>query len=134
MPRVAFTGVEVALVFLDRFYTLLPPTPPAHPRPRTFCTLPENSSTAFQHFVPAPNSLAEDEVRAHVSMFDPAKNDGYYQLGLEAAAFIRRSIEGEGAMFQSTVVGSETESAIDRDKGSSPQVDIGTEEARDLLL
>jgi len=119
-------------ILFRTFYTLLPPMPPAHPQPRTFCTLPENPSSAFQHFVPAPNTLAEDEVRAHVSMFDPAKNDGYYQLGLEAAALIRQSIEDEGAVFQSTVVGSETENPIDRDKGSSPQADISME--KDLLL
>ena len=134
MPRIALIGVEIALALLDRFYTLLPATPPAHPRPRTFCTLPETSSSAFQHFVPAPNTLAEDEVRAHVSMFDPEKNDGYYQLGLEAAAMIRRSIEDERAVFQSTLVGSETENLIDQNKASSPQADISTDEARDLLL
>jgi hypothetical protein len=131
MPRMAFTGFEFALALLDRFYTLLPPAPLAHPQPRTFCTLPETSSSAFQHFVPAPNTLAEDEVRAHVGMFDPGKNDGYYQLGLEAAAVIRRSIEENGAVFQSTDVGSDTENPID---GSSPQADMSKDEARDLLL
>jgi len=134
VPRIAFTGVEFGLALLDRFYTLLPPTPPAHPQPRTFCTLPETSSSAFQHFVPATNTLAEDEVRAHVNMFDPEKNDGYYQLGLEVAALIRRSIEDEVAAFQSTVVGSDTENPTDRNKGSSPQADMSTDGAEDLLL
>jgi len=116
-------------VLFRTFYTLLPPTPPTHPQPRTFCTLPETSSSAFQHFVPALNTLAEDEVRAHVNMFDPGKNDGYYQLGLEAAAVIRRSIEDKGAVSQSTV---DTENTID---GSSPQADMSKDdEARDLLL
>ncbi|KAI9466936.1 hypothetical protein BJY52DRAFT_1110271 [Lactarius psammicola] len=118
-------------ILFRTFYTLLPPNPPAHPQPRTFCTLPETSSSAFQHFFPAPNTLAEDEVRAHVGMFDPGKNDGYYQLGLEAAALIRRSIEDRGAVFQNTVVGSDTENPIE---GSSPQVGKSTDEARDLLL
>lgn len=134
MPRIAFTRVEVALALLDRFYTVIPPTPPAYPQQRRFCTLPESSSSAFQHFVPAPNTLAEDEVRAHVSMFDPGKNDGYYQLGLEAAALIRQIVQDEGAVPQSTVVGSETENPIDQNKESSPEVDMSTDEGRDLLL
>ncbi|KAH9049123.1 hypothetical protein EDB84DRAFT_1261390 [Lactarius hengduanensis] len=121
-------------ILFRMFYILLPPTPPAHPQPRTFCTLPETSSRAFQHCVPAPNTLAEDEVRAHVSMFDPGKNDGYYQLGLEVAALIRRSIEDKDAALQSTVVGSDTDNLIDWNKGSSPRADVSTEETRDLLL
>lgn len=121
-------------ILFRTFYTLLPPTPPVYPQPRTFCTLPESSSSAFQYFVPAPNSLAEDEVRAHVGMFDPGKNDGYYQLGLEAAALIRRVVEDEGAVPQSTVVGSETENPIDQNKGNSPDADMSTDEGRDLLL
>jgi hypothetical protein len=121
-------------ILFRTFYTLLPPTPPAYPQPRTFCTLPEPSSSASQHFFPAPNTVAEDEVRAHVSMFDPGKNDGYYQLGLEAAALIRRVVEDEGAVPQSTVVGSEAESPIDQNKGSSPEADMSTDEGRDLLL
>jgi hypothetical protein len=67
-------------------------------------------------------------------MFDPGKNDGYYQLGLEAAALIRRVVEDEGAVPQSTVVGSETENPIDQNKGNSPDADMSTDEGRDLLL
>jgi len=121
-------------ILFRTFYTLIPPTPPAYPQPRTFCALPETSSSAFQHFVPAPNTLAEDEVRAHVSMFDPAKNDGYYQLGLDAAAIIRRIVEDEGAVLRNAVVELETENPIDPSKGSSPQADMNTDEATDLLL
>ncbi|KAI9507555.1 hypothetical protein F5148DRAFT_1203927 [Russula earlei] len=75
------------------FYTLLSPTPPVDSTPRTFCLLPESSSDAFERFIPARNTLAKNEVHAHVSMFEPTKNDGYYQLGLEAAAVIRRALE-----------------------------------------
>ena len=67
-------------------------------------------------------------------MFDPEKNDGYYQLGLEAAALIRRIVADEGAPSQSTVVGSETENPIDPNKGSSQEVDMNTNEGADLLL
>ncbi len=67
-------------------------------------------------------------------MFDPEKNDGYYQLGLDAAAMIRRSIEDKGAVFQTSVVESDTGSPIDGNKGSSPRADTSTDESRDLLL
>jgi hypothetical protein len=60
-----------------------------------FCLLPESSSDAFQRFVPAHNTLAENEVGAHISMFEPTKNDGYYQLGREAAAVICQAIAGK---------------------------------------
>ena len=132
--RITSTVFEFALALSDRFYTLLPPTPPVYPLPRTFCVLPETSSSAFQHFVPAPTTFAEDEVHAHISMFDPEKNDGYYQLGLDAAAMIRRSIEDKGAVFQTSVVESDTGSPIDGNKGSSPRADTSTDESRDLLL
>ena len=64
-------------------------------------------------------------------MFEPGKNDGYYQLGLEAAAVIRQSIDDKGAVSQSTDVGSDTENMI---FGGSPQADTSKDEARDLLL
>jgi hypothetical protein len=67
-------------------------------------------------------------------MFDPEKNDGYYQLGLEAAALIRRIVADEGAVPQSTVVGLETENPIDQNKGSSLEADMSTNEGTDLLL
>jgi hypothetical protein len=77
---------------LDRFYTLISPSSPANPSAQTICLLLEPSLDAFQRFVPAPNTLAENEVRAHVTMFEPTKNDGYYQLALEAAAVVRQAI------------------------------------------
>ncbi|KAN0109331.1 hypothetical protein V8E52_009375 [Russula decolorans] len=68
------------------------PSSPANPSAQTICLLLEPSLDAFQRFVPAPNTLAENEVRAHVTMFEPTKNDGYYQLALEAAAVVRQAI------------------------------------------
>ena len=42
--------------------------------------------------MPARNTLAEDEVGAHGTMFEPTKNDGYDQLERETAAFICQAI------------------------------------------
>ena len=86
------SGVEI---LFGRFYALLPPSPPSHPSRRTFCFLPGSTEDSLQHFLPARNSLAENEVRAHVSMFEPERNDGYYQLGLEVAAVIRQALLAE---------------------------------------
>ena len=45
--------------------------------------------------------LAENEVRANVGT---VKNDGYYQLGLEAAAVIRQAIANECPVVHTTAV------------------------------
>jgi hypothetical protein len=113
----------------------MPPAPPAHISPRTFCLLPESSSDAFQRFIPARNTLAENEVRAHVTMFEPTKNDGYYQLGLEAAAVIREAIANRRPEVDTTAVESSVRSQtkitnVDGEQQSSS----GTGESSDLLL
>lgn len=122
-------------VVFRMFYTLLPPMAPANPSPRTFCLLPEGSSDAFQRFVPARNTLAENEVRAHVSMFSPAKNDGYYQLGLEAAGVIRQAIANRRPVNHATIAKPAVDVPMDdRDGDRDQQGDTSTGESSDLLL
>lgn len=72
-----------------RFYTYLPPAPPAHTTPRTFMILPKAPSHCVSHFLQAPNTIASDEIEAHTGMFDGKTNDGYYELGLITAQLIR---------------------------------------------
>ncbi|KDQ64254.1 hypothetical protein JAAARDRAFT_118213 [Jaapia argillacea MUCL 33604] len=74
------------------YYTYIPPQPPAHMTPRTFIVLPDSSSPYASHFFPTRNTLAEDEVQAHIGMFEASTNDGYYELGLETAMVIREGI------------------------------------------
>ncbi|EIN10898.1 hypothetical protein PUNSTDRAFT_125531 [Punctularia strigosozonata HHB-11173 SS5] len=101
---------ELGVVFRT-WYTLLPPLP-SHDTPRTFIVLPKPppvlkeahapastsagdsalAAEAHKHFVPAKNSLAEDEVQAHTSMFEAKTNDGYYELGLQTAKVIREAL------------------------------------------
>lgn len=78
-------------MFLNSFYTLLPAKPPQHPEPRTFIILPKNPSQR-DHFIPAPNGVAEDEIEAHTGMFQGSTNDSYYALGLETAKLVRETV------------------------------------------
>ena len=65
-------------------------------------------------------------------MFEPGKNDGYYHLGLEAAAVIRRAFADRGAVVHNTVVESGIESQVkDAHAGVEQQATI---EGSDLLL
>jgi len=43
-------------------------------------------------FTPNTNTLAPDEIGAHIGIFEARSNDGYYQLGLEAAGIIREAM------------------------------------------
>ena len=61
-----------------------------HVTGRTFIVVPTQTAVA-SHFVEAHNSLASDEVQAHIGMFEPSTNDGYYQLGLAVAAAVREA-------------------------------------------
>lgn len=61
-------------------------------------------------------------------MFQPTKNDGYYQLGLETAAVIRQAIANERPIV---------ESAIDKgmkEKGAGIDLQTDASSGGDLLL
>lgn len=73
------------------FYVYLPVSS-GQTRPRTFIVLPKKDDPAAQHFIVSRNSRASDEVAAHMGMFDPSSNDGYYDLGLRTAGVIREAI------------------------------------------
>jgi hypothetical protein len=75
-----------------RLYTVLPPSPPNYPYPRTFIIVPPESSKSFSHFSPASNNVAPDELQAHTGMFSAKTNDGYYALGLETSKIIREAM------------------------------------------
>ncbi|KAF8628712.1 hypothetical protein AX17_005935 [Amanita inopinata Kibby_2008] len=78
-------------VIFRTFYTLMPPTPPQYMASRTFISLPKAGAPAASKFLPAKNNLAADEIQAHIGMFAPVTNDGYYELGLDAVGIIREA-------------------------------------------
>lgn len=77
------------------FYTILPVSR-GQLRPRTFTILPYKDVPAAGHFIPAPNTLATDEIAAHTGMFAAATNPGYYELGLRTAEIIGGAIVNLG--------------------------------------
>ncbi|KAH7869143.1 uncharacterized protein C8R40DRAFT_757624 [Lentinula edodes] len=79
-------------VIFRTFYTLLPAIPLVHNLDRTFMILPNTDRRAMDHFLPAINNTATDELQAHTGMFAAHSNDGYYKLGLEAAGLIREAV------------------------------------------
>jgi hypothetical protein len=125
-------GLSGFKVLFGRFYAFLPPSPPSYPSRRTFCLLPESTEDSFQHFVPARNTLAENQVRAHVSMFEPERNDGYYQLGLEVAAVIRQALLADRHAANNTVEESGIENKVEGGHIAGEQQ--ATSEDSDLLL
>ena len=91
---------------------MLPANPPSFMDHRTFIVLPKrkftfsvpNKGEVADHFLTAPNGLANDEIQAHTGMFEAKTNDGYYQLGLETSRVIR-----EAVMWARGVVEAESE-------------------------
>jgi len=79
---------------------MLPANPPSFMDHRTFIILPKrkfsfsvpNEGDVADHFLTAPNGLANDEIQAHTGMFEAKTNDGYYQLGLETSRVIREAV------------------------------------------
>lgn len=76
---------------VPRFYTYLPKKS-GQSRPRTFIVLPPRQSPAASRFIAASNSLASDEIGAHMGMFSAKTNDGYYELGRRSVQLITESI------------------------------------------
>ncbi|WRT66132.1 uncharacterized protein IL334_003085 [Kwoniella shivajii] len=88
--------IEERKVVFHNYYSHLPPCPPTQLVSRTFAILPPMNHPLYKYFDTASNSLAKDEVSAHMGMFNPKTNDGFYDLGLEVVKVIGERIEEEG--------------------------------------
>jgi len=55
---------------------------------RTFCSLPPDDNPLRKKFYRSVNTIAQDEVAAHCSMFEPKKNPAYYELADRARNLI----------------------------------------------
>ncbi|KAJ7490429.1 hypothetical protein B0H11DRAFT_2010406 [Mycena galericulata] len=98
-------------VVFRNFYSYLPPTPLLHTSARTFIVLPKKKAPAEPYFVLARNGLASDELEAHTGMFSGKTNDGYYDLGLQTAQFIREAVnQSHGS--QSTITSASLDKKI----------------------
>ncbi|GMK54501.1 hypothetical protein CspeluHIS016_0110870 [Cutaneotrichosporon spelunceum] len=82
-------------VSFANFYTSLPACA-SHLGRRTFAILPSPSEAIAAHWMAAVNTLAKDEVSAHMGMFNPRHNDGFYDLGLATVRVIAARLEEEG--------------------------------------
>ena len=74
------------------FYTLLPAMPGTRSEESTFVILPPAKSLLRSRFLFSQNNIADNEIEAHMGMFEPSTNDSYYALGLETAKIIREAI------------------------------------------
>ena len=97
-----------------RLYAILPPKPPKFLTSRTFIVLPKYSNRSKDHFLPARNGIAPDEIQGHTGIFSATTNDGYYQLGLTSVKIIRDALmSSRGHVLTSSPTSS-------RKKGKSP--------------
>ncbi|KAJ7904693.1 hypothetical protein B0H14DRAFT_2491463 [Mycena olivaceomarginata] len=116
------------------FYTYLPPTPLLHSSERTFIVLPKKNAKAAPHFVLARNGLASDELEAHTGMFSGKTNDGYYDLGLQAAQVIREAVISargiidttptpvDSKLFEQSAWGEDSDVPVDTTSPAAPAV------------
>ncbi|KAL5507804.1 hypothetical protein ACEPAH_5422 [Sanghuangporus vaninii] len=93
-------------VTFRNFYTLLPYHPGKREEQSTFIILPSANSPLRSHFLFSQNNLADNEIEAHMGMFEPATNDSYYGLGLEMAKIIREAMaSSRGVVSQESAPG-----------------------------
>ncbi|KAI8388549.1 uncharacterized protein BYT42DRAFT_611582 [Radiomyces spectabilis] len=81
--------MELPDILFRCFYVQLPNPDGAVTSPRTFIALPPFDTAHL--FIPCPSNAAS-EVKAHTSMFNPAKSAHYYQLGNDTIALISEMI------------------------------------------
>lgn len=70
--------------------------PPQHPSTRTFCLLPATTHALFPYWNPVKFDppKTEDEVSAHVGMFNPRTNASFYEMGQEVVSAVREAVSG----------------------------------------
>ncbi|KAI9260698.1 hypothetical protein BDA99DRAFT_538291 [Phascolomyces articulosus] len=80
---------ELPDVLFKCFYVQLSGDDSLASDPRTFIALPPPETSHY--FIPIPSRM-EGEIDAHTSIFDPAKNDHYYNLGLDSITLISEMV------------------------------------------
>lgn len=109
-----------ASVLWSSFYTQLAPDPPDHLLSRTFCVVPASQAPLGEYWQPvaittttssssastppaSPSSgdasssrrrkRPDDEIAAHLGMFDASTNESYYTMGLEVSKAVWEAVE-----------------------------------------
>ncbi|KAL9008897.1 MAG: hypothetical protein Q9173_006025 [Seirophora scorigena] len=68
---------------------------------RTFCNVPKSRKVGAYWF-PETNDKAREETGAHMSMFTPKENPGYYSMGERAKGLVVGWVEGAGGWAEGT--------------------------------
>lgn len=69
---------------------------------RTFCAVPSTPQSSNELFTKIINTVADDEIQAHMSIFRPEFNDGYDKMLGDARDLIVRWFEDESEIIDST--------------------------------
>ncbi|KFY20583.1 hypothetical protein V491_03599 [Pseudogymnoascus sp. VKM F-3775] len=69
---------------------------------RTFCAVPSPLQNSNEVFAKIVNTVAEDEIQAHMSMFKPEFNDSYDKMSEDARDLIVSWFEDESEIIDST--------------------------------
>lgn len=86
---------------------------------RTFSILPSKTDPLVSRWQPQRNTVAKDEVSAHMGMFNARENDGFYDLGLVVVRLVAERIEAEGVERSGPggVAGLDGERGVNRGSG-----------------
>lgn len=90
--------IELPSIFFHAYYNHLPApsTTLTNQRDRTFIILPPRHSQASRMFTPLINTVAADEIAAHITMFSSKENpSSYVELGRRSAELIDTIIRSE---------------------------------------
>lgn len=89
--------IQLPSIFFHAYYNHLPAsTTFTNHRDRTFIILPPRHSRASRMFTPLTNTVAADEIAAHITMFSSKENpSGYIDLGRKSAELIDSVVRSE---------------------------------------
>ncbi|KAL8763664.1 MAG: hypothetical protein Q9184_000559 [Pyrenodesmia sp. 2 TL-2023] len=83
LERVVALDKERGIGFADLYTVLGKAAPKINGETRTFCNVPKTKQNR-EHWYPEVNDKAREETSAHMAMFTPKENPGYYSMGERA--------------------------------------------------
>lgn len=102
---------------------------------RTFCNIPKSKQNR-EYWWPEVNDKAKEETGAHMSMFAPRENPGYYRMGERAKGLVVGWVKGAGWDSNDGVLGYDGEDVgmedVDID-GEGGDVDFGVAKEEGVL-